>query len=776
MVSTRADRFSNERSTRKSNRRLGGVGVNLRSCNGNRSSSRNNSVSLVSSSSTACRKRRRKQGGGGGGGTNTKSDFDTSDSERRITRSRANTNGKLRSDADSSKPITRSQARQEKKAKSYVQEDADVQEDAEAELQTRPPTKTFAFVDSNTKAIFTQITLKTENADLKNIFNEQNLRKRKKLAPLVLVERSTVNGRQKMRELGPDDETPRHANSAFYDDDFYNKKINPEPHKLESMDNPYVEPDDSALQATYDALSSLLGEDCECFESMKVAAEYYKYWRPENPKVILLAESHVSTPEELSCNGPIFDESLIDGYDGPTDFCYLVHCLAYGENEALKRRADSNVSLKKGDNSGTWQFWNLLAACVSSPDQDPLTYGKDIQKSSRQTVAERIQKKFEILKRLKELGIWLIDASIVGWYIRQERFYEIAKKSKKVTVLPSFRPHPKLKKACLAISFGGFVKNLIRKAVNDGELKLLIPIGKDVERALGHRLVDAVSVEGKNVKVVEAFPAPNARIDGGYAKKLKKIAEIVRNATSSSTDDFDHSIYSSDEQDFGEGEDYDSSSGDKLESGSGMDNVGGDDDDDGIKNTIISGGSSSSIGSESDTDSSSSSSLSSKSSEDEDDGESSVINPKKTQTWLDDKYVRDMPLTTTFTITPNVTCKAAVDLMKREGFDMVPVTENGSVIGVVSEGTISRQILSGRVTSEDISVEQAKVIDKTFRVIGLNNRLTELSRALYHEPYVLVVTEQRCFNVDEVQTQMVVSGIVTRRDLLNYVSKGGGGR
>lgn len=152
-----------------------------------------------------------------------------------------------------------------------------------------------------------------------------------------------------------------------------------------------------------------------------------------------------------------------------------------------------------------------------------------------------------------------------------------------------------------------------------------------------------------------------------------------------------------------------------------------------------------------------------------------VIRPKKLQTWWADNYVRDIPLATPLTITSDVTCKAAIALLKKEGFDMVPVIgENGSVIGVVTEGNMTSQILNGRIKSDDISVEKAKVIYKTFRNVGLNAKLADLAHALDLEPFVLVVTEQRCYSVENnIQTKMVVSGIVTRIDLLDYISKGG---
>lgn len=114
-------------------------------------------------------------------------------------------------------------------------------------------------------------------------------------------------------------------------------------------------------------------------------------------------------------------------------------------------------------------------------------------------------------------------------------------------------------------------------------------------------------------------------------------------------------------------------------------------------------------------------------------------------------------------------------LLKSEGFDMVPVIRgDGSVIGVVTEGNISTQILSGRIKSDNVSVEKARVIYKTFRKIGMNDKLADLAHALDLEPFVLVVTEQRCYNVEnKIDTKIVVSGIITRIDLLDYISKGG---
>jgi len=72
------------------------------------------------------------------------------------------------------------------------------------------------------------------------------------------------------------------------------------------------------------------------------------------------------------------------------------------------------------------------------------------------------------------------------------------------------------------------------------------------------------------------------------------------------------------------------------------------------------------------------------------------------------------------------------------------------------------------------------VIYKTFRKFTMNDTLADLAQALDHQPFVLVVTEQRCFTGSnassasgaKVETKTVVSGIITRIDLLDYLSKG----
>jgi len=165
-----------------------------------------------------------------------------------------------------------------------------------------------------------------------------------------------------------------------------------------------------------------------------------------------------------------------------------------------------------------------------------------------------------------------------------------------------------------------------------------------------------------------------------------------------------------------------------------------------------------------------------------------VVRPVKIEAWWAHKHVHDVPMATPLTITSKVTCKDAIALLKKEGFDMVPVLGSaGNVIGVVTEGNMTSKIISGAVKPEQ-TVEDARVIYKTFKKFGMQACLAEVAMALDLEPFVLVVTGQRCYDgsqsvnggagdkshrcLGKISNKEVISGIITRIDLLDYVSKG----
>ncbi len=176
-----------------------------------------------------------------------------------------------------------------------------------------------------------------------------------------------------------------------------------------------------------------------------------------------------------------------------------------------------------------------------------------------------------------------------------------------------------------------------------------------------------------------------------------------------------------------------------------------------------------------------------------------IIKKKLYQNWWATKRVCDLELNTPLTISWNVKCKEAIALLKREGFDMVPVLDaEGDILGVVTEGNMTRKIING-TAQPNASVADAGVVYKTFRKLGMNASLSDLASALDIEPYVLIITEQRCYarkrrqrspsqgsepsnpgaksaeSNDEIMAvvnKSVVSGIVTRIDLLEFIARG----
>jgi TPP-dependent indolepyruvate ferredoxin oxidoreductase alpha subunit len=102
---------------------------------------------------------------------------------------------------------------------------------------------------------------------------------------------------------------------------------------------------------------------------------------------------------------------------------------------------------------------------------------------------------------------------------------------------------------------------------------------------------------------------------------------------------------------------------------------------------------------------------------------------------------------------------------------------------------MTSMILSGRARP-DSSVQDARVLYKTFHTFSMDDSLEALATALDHEPYAIVVTTQRCFSGKKrkdstgsyeeaekpvVKMRTVISGIVTRIDLLDFVSNSLGG-
>mmetsp|Transcript_27546 Transcript_27546/g.27769 ORF Transcript_27546/g.27769 Transcript_27546/m.27769 type:complete len:542 (+) Transcript_27546:110-1735(+) len=142
----------------------------------------------------------------------------------------------------------------------------------------------------------------------------------------------------------------------------------------------------------------------------------------------------------------------------------------------------------------------------------------------------------------------------------------------------------------------------------------------------------------------------------------------------------------------------------------------------------------------------------------------------KPQSWWADKRVADLYLNSPITISPDTTCSEAIDVISRHAFDMVPVQcrEDGKVLGVLTEGNLTNLMTNNRIEPDDNVVS---AMYKQFRQVQLSTSLFELATIFDKDSYALVVAEQRCFSRGETTTRSVVAGVVTRIDLLNFISK-----
>ena len=154
------------------------------------------------------------------------------------------------------------------------------------------------------------------------------------------------------------------------------------------------------LSECYRRVVEILGEQVESFEVVRAVEAHRWYWRPETVSVILLAESHVYT-QKCEC-------ILMKGAANcnhmqiPRDFVRLVYCLGYGETEYIGHPIAKNT--------GTPQFWKIFASCAGETEFSPYL------KSRNRRFEDRIRAKVTLLEKLRRMGVWLLDASIVGLY------------------------------------------------------------------------------------------------------------------------------------------------------------------------------------------------------------------------------------------------------------------------------------------------------------------------------------------------------------------------
>lgn len=156
-----------------------------------------------------------------------------------------------------------------------------------------------------------------------------------------------------------------------------------------------------------------------------------------------------------------------------------------------------------------------------------------------------------------------------------------------------------------------------------------------------------------------------------------------------------------------------------------------------------------------------------------------IIKRPLRENWWSRCRVSELELQAPLTITPEVTCADAIEILCAQGIDMVPVVANDAeILGVVTEGNLTAQLTSDRIHPDD---DCTSAMYRSFKQVSLSTTLAELADVFDTEPYALVVTHQRSFGLAqraedgtftrEEHLRSLVAGVVTRIDLLRFISK-----
>jgi cystathionine beta-synthase len=144
-----------------------------------------------------------------------------------------------------------------------------------------------------------------------------------------------------------------------------------------------------------------------------------------------------------------------------------------------------------------------------------------------------------------------------------------------------------------------------------------------------------------------------------------------------------------------------------------------------------------------------------------------------TPPWWASRSVADLAFHTPVTAAPTVSVKEAIGLLNSMGIDQLPVVAaDNSILGVVTEGNLSARVLSGRAKGTD---PVSSVLFKGFRKVAVATQLHQLARVFDTEHFAVVLQTQRVFvGGGRTEEKSVVVGVVTRIDLLKFISGGEG--
>jgi predicted transcriptional regulator len=103
-------------------------------------------------------------------------------------------------------------------------------------------------------------------------------------------------------------------------------------------------------------------------------------------------------------------------------------------------------------------------------------------------------------------------------------------------------------------------------------------------------------------------------------------------------------------------------------------------------------------------------------------------------------------------VTPEMTIKDAIELMREDGISQMPIMDSGRVLGSITESSIVKIILSKGLDAGEMKVSEC--MEEPFPLVSPDERLESISKMLLNNPALLVVEDGR------------VAGIITKHDVM----------
>ncbi|CAM1332226.1 CBS (predicted), partial [Pycnogonum litorale] len=142
---------------------------------------------------------------------------------------------------------------------------------------------------------------------------------------------------------------------------------------------------------------------------------------------------------------------------------------------------------------------------------------------------------------------------------------------------------------------------------------------------------------------------------------------------------------------------------------------------------------------------------------------------KKTQYWWWNLKVSSLSMDAPLTVLPEISVQEAIDIMKEEACDQLPVVDKfGFVIGMITLGNLMAKLFAQKLLGNE---PVSKVLYTQFKKIKLDFTLGKLSHVLDSDHFAVVIHNQKLFSGrDMMEVKQIIIGVVTRVDLLNYIT------